>query len=106
MHEVCRILVGVTVAGVTRPGRELPARVVDGSRPGSGGERVGSLLQVAGEDVANHVDLGTLLTLDRAEQVVDLIARRVGRELALEHAVLGTHVAAFAQVVADERPER
>ena len=61
--------------------------------------------EVVGEDAANHVDLGTPLTLDRAEQVVDGGLRGEGRKLALEFAILGTHVSALAQVVTNGGPE-
>src|SRR6185369_14239867 len=72
----------------------------------SGSELVSALPgEVVGEDAANHVDLGTPLTLDRAEQVVDGGLCGEGRKLALEFAILGTHLSALAQVVTNGGPE-
>jgi hypothetical protein len=62
-----------------------------------GRKLVGALLmQAAGEDVADYLDLGILLPRDRAEKVIDICAVGVHRQVALERAVMDTLMATCA----------
>jgi hypothetical protein len=73
-----------------------------------GRKLVVSLPQVAGEDAADHLDLGIVVSLERGEDVIDLCASGVRRQAALEGSIVGARLATSLQCTdgpADNEPK-